>query len=396
MKTIVQLASTFPRWENDTEPKFVYELCTKLTNEFNIIALVPHFSNAKTEEQMNGIKVIRFKYFFEKYQKLAYEGGIANNLKRNRLIALLIPFFLFFNLLSLIKLLKNNNIDAIHAHWIIPQGIIAILARFISRKRIPILCTSHGGDLYCFNNWLTNKIKAFVLNRCEAISVVSTAMKTDTSIYGIDAKKIHILPMGTDLINKFYYDDTVTKKKNNILFVGRLVPKKGVDILLQSLKYIPNNLIDFQLDIIGDGPEKNHLENLTRELKLNQKVNFIGPKRYEELPIIYRQYPISVVPSVTADNGDREGFGLVCVEAMGCGCTVVASNYGAITDIISDGQTGVIVPQKSPQELGKAISYLLSNPQKNKELSANAIKSVQKFDWEHIGQRYSSLINSIS
>ncbi|THB66163.1 MAG: glycosyltransferase family 4 protein [Gammaproteobacteria bacterium] len=395
MKSIIEMASTFPRKKNDTEPKFIYELCKRLTSNFKVIVLAPHSLDAKTEETIDGIVVKRFKYFFSKMQKLAYDGGIANNIKNNRLVALLIPFFLFFNCIALIRILKSEKIDAIHAHWIIPQALVAIIARFICNKNVPILCTSHGGDLYCFDNWLFRKLKIFILKRCEAISVVSSMMKDDIVSWGINANKISVLPMGTDLKNCFYDDKSIQKKDNGILFVGRLVPKKGVNVLIEALKYIPDTITNFRLDIVGDGPERQNLEELTVKLKLNHKVHFLGAKKYDELPAIYRQYPISIVPSITADNGDREGFGLVCVEAIGCGCSVVASNYGAITDIIEDGKTGIIVKQNSPKDLGEAITSLLVNPDLVSNISTNAMKSVAKFDWTCISDKYSTLIEEI-
>ncbi len=395
MKSILEMTSTFPRGANDTEPRFIYELCKRLSSNFNIIILAPHSPNAKTKETMDGISVKRFKYFFSKMQKLAYDGGIANNIKQNRLIALLVPFFLFFNCISLIKILRHEKIDAVHAHWVIPQGFVAIVAKFISRKKIPILITSHGGDLYCFDNYLFRKLKVFILNQCEAISVVSTMMKADLISWGIDKNKISILPMGTDIKNTFNCLSQIKRRKNHVLFVGRLVSKKGVDVLIKSIEYISNKITDFQLDIIGDGPEKLHLENLTKKLNLTSKVKFLGPKKHNQLPEIYQQYLISIVPSITADNGDREGFGLVCVEAMGCGCAVIASDYGAIHDIIKHNVNGVIIPQNSPKDLGEAISSLLTNPIAIGSISSNAIKTVQKFDWNHIAQKYTHLIKSI-
>ena len=393
MKTVLEMASTFPRWKDDTEPGFIFEFCKRISSNFKVIVLAPHYHGAKTHEEVEGIAIQRFKYFFSKMQNLAYNGGIANNLKKNKLLYITIPFFMLFSLIALIRILLKQKISVIHAHWIIPQGLTAIIGCWITHKNIPILCTSHGGDLYCFDSPLFRKLKIAILNRCKSVSVVSSAMKNDLVAWGIDEKKISIISMGVDLVKEFCPDTSVQKKENTILFVGRLVPKKGVDILIKSIATADNII----LDIVGDGPERHKLEQLAKKLEIVHRVNFLGSRQYSELPRIYQEYSISVVPSITAPNGDKEGFGLVTVEAMGCGCAVIASDYEAVSDIITNNQTGIIVEQGSHEELGKAIKLLVDNAHLRDKISHNGREFVLKrFDWRQIGNNYSKLLNNLN
>ncbi|WP_198264133.1 glycosyltransferase [sulfur-oxidizing endosymbiont of Gigantopelta aegis] len=133
-KTILVLTSSFPRWEGDTKSCFVYELSKRLSKEFNVIILAPHDKNCKTNETFGGCKIYRFKYAPEKFEVLAYNAGILSNLKHNRLAYLLIPFFLLHSTFQLKKILKEYNIDLIHAHWVIPQGMTAMIASYFSQK----------------------------------------------------------------------------------------------------------------------------------------------------------------------------------------------------------------------------------------------------------------------
>ena len=127
---ILVLTSTYSRWKNDTEPKFVDYLCQSLAKENTVHVIAPHARNAATEELLDGIKVFRFRYFLEPWQTLAYDGGILPNLKEKPLRFLLIPFFLASQWLLAVRLLRRHHYDIIHAHWIIPQGLVAILAAF--------------------------------------------------------------------------------------------------------------------------------------------------------------------------------------------------------------------------------------------------------------------------
>ena len=146
---ILVLTSTFPRWHNDSEPGFVFELSRRLTDKFSITVLAPRSPGAKDEEVMDGMRVMRFGYFFRSLENLAtHSGGIMGRLKANPFNYLLVPFFLLGQILALTRLLRRESFDLIHAYWIIPQGLAAHMALALARKQIPVVCTSHGGDMY--------------------------------------------------------------------------------------------------------------------------------------------------------------------------------------------------------------------------------------------------------
>ena len=394
---VLEMASTFPRWEGDTEPDFIYQLSKRLKKEFDIVVLAPHCKNAKKQEVMEGVNVFRFSYFFIKFQQLAYDGGIVNKLKVKKWTAILIPFFMFFCLVNLILLIRREQIRIIHAHWIIPMGIIAIITKYLYFGKLKVVCTSHGGDMYCFNGFFLKKLKVFFLNRCDHITVVSTAMKNDLISWGGDEKKISVISMGVDLKNTFTEGNQINKKQNSALFVGRLVPKKGVHVLVKAAAVAKERNAPFQLDIIGAGPERKSLEKLVIDAKIQDYVNFLGPRKHDDLPEIFRSYSVTCIPSITADSGDKEGLGLVTIEAMGCGCTVVASDFEAVHDVVEHGKTGIIIPQNDAITLAEAITDLFSNENKQKILAENGRNYVlQKYDWKNISGKYICLIKNLT
>ena len=128
-KKLLLFASTFPRWENDTEiPRFVIELGVELRKYFEVYALAPHTPGAAHSETLEGIKVIRFPYFYpETKQRLAYGTGMMARMKSNPWSYLQVPFFLFCQWRALRRTVRKYKIDIVNSHWMIPQGFIASL-----------------------------------------------------------------------------------------------------------------------------------------------------------------------------------------------------------------------------------------------------------------------------
>ncbi len=208
-ETLLVLASTFPRWKNDAEPRFVYDLCQGLKKNFKIIVLTSHYPGAKTFEEFNEIKIFRYRYAPAYFEKLVYNGGITTNLYKNKFKWLLVPFFFISQFFSIIQLKKQFPISIIHAHWLIPQGFLALLAMKFIIKPPKLLCTSHGGDLFGLNDPLSKKIKKWVLKKSDAITVVSSPMLEEVLLLEPEAKnKLSVIPMGTDLQNYLYSKPT--------------------------------------------------------------------------------------------------------------------------------------------------------------------------------------------
>jgi len=395
MKVLI-LTSTFPRWHGDKEPPFVYDLSLRISKRYHCTILAPHHKGSKTKETMSNMEIRRFRYLPTSMQTLAYDGGIISKLKQNKLRYLQIPFFLFFEFLSTVNLLRKTNFQVIHAHWVIPQGLIVALARIVTRKKTPILCTLHGGDLYTLNNFILNKLKIFILNQVDSITVVSKVMKHDLIELGIDEAKIHVIPMGVDFKNTFKPIPNIKKNTHSVLFVGRLVEKKGVKFLIQAMQKVIMTLPDAELYIAGTGTEHDNLVNLANKFGIQQNIHFLGSIHNTGLPLLYNQHPVVAFPSVIAKSGDMEGFGLVLSEALGCECGVVASNLPAVRDIVKHDFNALIVEPEDIDALSNAIIKLLQDKTLAIKLGQNGRDFVLKnFDWETISNQYIKLISYI-
>ena len=390
---VLVLTSTFPRWENDPEPAFVFELSRRLTEKFEVTVLSPRTPGSKRREDIAGLRVIRFPYFFNRWEKLAmHGGGILNQLKTNPVYYLMIPFFLLGQLWAVVRLLRNQRFDLIHAHWLIPQGFIAALSLLMTGKKIPLLCTSHGGDLFALKGKGLQRLKRWVMHKSAALTVVSHAMKKTVVAMGIDPDKVEVIPMGVDLKGLFTPDPCVQRKTDELLFVGRLVEVKGLQILLEAMTKVIARHPNIHLIVAGAGPLESELRTSAKKLDIADHVDFRGMVMQSKLPTLYRQATIAVFPFVVTKSGVQEGFGLVVVEAMGCGCPIIAGDLPAIHDTVVHKENGLLFESGNSQALADAIIRMLADPDLCAKLAGEGRRRVvQKFDWEIVAEKYGKI-----
>jgi glycosyltransferase involved in cell wall biosynthesis len=393
-RRVLVLTSTFPRWQGDSEPPFVFELCRRLGADFDILVLAPHAKDAKRFERMDGIEVKRFCYFFPRWETLAYQGGILANLKQSRWCYFLLPFFFASQIFALLRILKHERVDLIHAHWLVPQGLSAAIAGLVLGKMPPLICTSHGGDLMGLNGRLLTLIKRWVIHHTSRLTVVSNPMMSYALALGAKAEKLQTISMGVDTRTLFAPNLKTNRADKDLLFVGRLVEKKGIEYLLEAMPEIVKQQPKTRLTIVGSGPMENALKMQVHRLGIANGITFHGAVNNSQLPDLYRRATVFVAPSIVTILGDQEGLGLVLVEALACECPVIASDLPAIRDVIIEGRTGLLVPEKSPEALAKAVLKLLAEADLRGHLAANGRNHVTRnFDWSVISRRYAVLFD---
>ena len=393
-KRILITTSTFSRWEDDILPSFVYELSKRLAKHLDVYVLAPHSRGAKVFEQVDGMNIFRFRYFPARHEKLC-ERAILPNLKENPLLWLQVPFFLISQFFAIARIVNKNNIDVIHAHWVIPQGFIAVLYKLLLNHNIKIVVTGHGKDLFGLRFWPFSALKRWTLNNIDSLTVVSNALKNEAINLGIrNNLPIKVVPMGVDLslFNPDRYNENIKKKYQIkgpfILFVGRLSEKKGVEYLINAMPTILNEYPDAKLLIIGEGEREAYLKNLSENLGLlDRSIIFTGAIPNKELPQYYATADIFIGPSIS------EGLGLVFVESIGSSTITMGTNLPAIADVIEDGKTGFIVEQKNSKQIAEKVKYILSNRDNFKDMSKKARKIiVDKFDWNLISKKYTQIL----
>lgn len=383
-KRLLITASTFPRWKDDTEPRFILDLAESLTEFFDVIVLVPAAIGAKDKEKVNGVQIIRYHYFpIHKLETLCYPGAIIPRIKEKKSRGLLVPFLLLAQYFNLARVLPN--VDVVQANWLIPQGILQALFKK------PFIITGHGTDIVSLNKGIFKRLKKESVKRAKCLTVVSKHLKKEALQFASE-NKIEIISMGckTENFGKEYAISNYFGQgdKKVVLFVGRLVEIKGVAYLIESMKQI-----DAELVIVGKGPLESEL--LKQAEPFGNKIKFLGAKTHEELKIIYASADLFVAPSITIDNGKQEGLGLVILEAMASGLPVVASRSGGIVDLIRDNENGLLVEEKNVDYLALTINNLLKNNDMYNKFVEASILTAKQYDYKVIAQKFAQILNKI-
>ncbi|MBQ0725253.1 MAG: glycosyltransferase [Cycloclasticus sp.] len=395
---VLLLTSSYPRNDSDNSSVFLRYLATNLAKQgVDIHVLAPDHPRVKNAALDAGVKNHWFQYLPKQWQQLTYGSGILPNLKRNKLLYLHVPFFLISMFFSLLFLCKKIKPDVIHAHWIIPQGFIAVIVGKL--LNIPVIATAHGGDAFSLNTDLLSRLKVFTLKRCKfwTANTSATAKAFGTTS---DLPKPIIIPMGVDIehFRSGNADNVLgTETRKIILFVGRLVEKKGVKYLIKAFSMLPKKTQDEStLWIVGDGDERKSLEHQAQNLGV-KNIKFWGQIQNKQLPDFYAAATLFVAPSIIDSKGDTEGQGVILLEAMASKTPIIATTVGGISEVITDGKTGLLVQQKNSSALSTAIQLLVNNPKTTEAYSGSALEHLVKtYSWEPIAQQFISIFNDLS
>ncbi|MDX1482703.1 MAG: glycosyltransferase family 4 protein [Woeseiaceae bacterium] len=384
---VLVVTSTYPRWPGDDGPGFVHELCRRLVERgLDVDVLAPSFPQSLRNETMDGVSVTRFRYFLPRWETLAYDGGIVPKLKQNPFRWLLVPFFLVGLTSAMRTHLRRRAYDVVHAHWIIPQGLCAaLLCR--SRARPALLVTAHGTDLLGLTR--LGLLKRFALRHCRHVTVVSGHLRQLLiDSFALDERSVTVAPMGVDLHERFTPQRDAPPQEDSVLFVGRLTAEKGCSHLIDAVARVRQRRPGIRLIIVGDGPLRTALTAQAHSLGIADRVRFEGAVPQHRLPAYYASAALGVVPSVS------EGFGLTIVEAMGCGCPVLASDLPAIRDIVEHERTGLLATPADPEDLATGIDRLLSDRALAAALARAARdRVVENFAWPQAAARYATLLS---
>jgi glycosyltransferase involved in cell wall biosynthesis len=389
------MASTYPRWADDHEPGFVHELTRRLTSRFDVIVIAPHASGSADLEEMDGIRICRFRYAPIRLETLVNDGGIVTNLRRKPWKWLLLPFFFVGLLFSTARAIRSFRPDVVHAHWLIPQGLVLFFLRLIGFPVPPYLVTSHGADLFALRARPLVWLKRRIALQAKAVTVVSEAMRDELVRIGVPEERIEVRSMGVDLADRFSPVDIARTGYclRQVLFVGRMVEKKGARYLVEAIPELANEFPDVLVKFIGNGPELQELKALAEKLGVLDRIEFVGAQPQEHVAKAIRESLVFVAPFVEAKGGDQEGLGLVLVEALGSGCPAVVTDIAAARDVTGISGGVQVVPQRSPAALAECIARVLRCPE---VFRSDAIQSrqklVEKFDWSSVAEGYELIL----
>lgn len=270
---------------------------------------------------------------------------------------------------------KYSSINVIIIHHPSPLIWIAMRLYLLKSKRAKVIVYVHNNyDEITLNSLIRKCVYNSLLRSCDGIVAISKFVKnTIIERIKLDENKIKVI-----------YNGVVCPENNNIcdgkfqlpirlLYIGRLIEKKGVQILIKAMDFLSNK-DEYFLDIVGDGPYRQILQQLSDSMNLKKNICFHGNQR-NVLDYFY-QADIFIHPAIW-----EEGFGITIIEAMSCGKICIASNRGAIPEIITDNENGFLVEGNDPIAMAEKIEYvsMILSDENRKNLQENALNRARDF-----------------
>ncbi|MDJ0632043.1 MAG: glycosyltransferase [Xenococcaceae cyanobacterium MO_188.B29] len=262
-----------------------------------------------------------------------------------------------------LKTIKAIQAKLIHAHF----GIDGVLALPLARKtHLPLLVTFHGYDITSndcskyvsgWNYETYNRGRQILFKEAKSFIAVSDFIRSQLIAKGCPEEKIIVHYIGIDT-DKFTPDPTINRQPV-VLFVGRLVEKKGCEYLIRAMAQVQSVMPEVKLVIIGDGILRQKLEQLAAQLLYSYR--FLGAQPPEIVKTWMNQSQLMAVPSVTAATGDTEGAPMVVLEAQAMGLPVVGSLHAGIPELVLEGETGLLAKEKDWKTMAEKIIFILKD-----------------------------------
>ena len=389
---VLILTDMFPNEGEPASGVFVYELTKALSRKNEVAVIHPRLWNplgflasfpkkrrtdgssdgkGARNRPVNGIEVYRPKLFIlPKGDRLFFRS-----------------FAFFFAALPLVKRLQRKSpFDLIHAHMACPAGFAAVLLGIFCGKRVII--TAHGSDVHTFpQNVFLRRLVLFALKRAHKVATVSFALKGLIEKMATLQKDISVIRNGVREdafcpLDKRWCRERLSLPVNRktVLFVGNLLPVKGVDSLLRAFITVgKSNQAD--LIIVGKGESAQELKALAKALGIEASVYFVGPVSHDMIPLWLNACDVLCLPS------HREGFPTIIVEAFTCGRPVVATRVGGVPEAVINDSLGILIDSNQPDVLAAALNTALAKEWNTQAITAHG----RSFSWRTIAEEYQRL-----
>jgi glycosyltransferase involved in cell wall biosynthesis len=390
---ILHVVTAFPRTPDDVIVPWLVELLKRLQAAGHEVEVFTSSYRGAPDQVFAGIPVHRFRYFVGRWENLTHEEAAPDRMKRSLLYRFMPAWFVLAGMVAIWRLCRRTRYDVIHVHWPLPLALFGWAAQRARPARI--VTTFYGVEL----RWVKGALpflKGFLVWAARRSDrVVAISNYTAAELRELADVPIEVIPYTTSLPDVTPAAASATRDgAGPVLFVGRLVERKGVAHLIEAMARLGS--LGPQLEIVGDGPERPGLEALAQRLGVANRVVFRGKIPSDELQASYARAAVCVLPSVLDARGDTEGLGVVLLEAMNYGTPVIASRIGGIPDIVEDGVSGLLVPPGDADALAAAVRRLRDDPALARRLGeAGRRRLREQFSWEAIVRRWLDLYTAV-
>lgn len=392
---VLYIVTAYDRHSGDGITPWLVETIRRLREvDVDVEVLAPAYRGLASGP-VEGITVHRFRYAPAAWETLTHDQTAPDRIRERPWYAALLPSYVWASSHKARALARTGRFDLVHVHWPLPHAIPGFAAK--RAAGLPLVCTFHGVELTWARRQLPFLVPALRRWIRHSDAVTANSSYTAGMIRHVYDRPVDRIPFGSTVAPAVgeprAYSPGIPFE---LLFVGRLVERKGLQHLLPALARLRARH-DVRLEVVGTGPLDGALRQQAGTLGLADAVRFHGFVDARELARRYASAHAFVLPAVRDSKGDVEGLGVVLVEAGAHGLPLVASESGGIVDVVRDGETGLLVPPGDEQALAAAIQRLIQDPALGRRLGAAARDHVAaEFSWPAIVERLMTVYRRVT
>lgn len=393
MKSILFLTQTYPRFAGDTAGPFIQELARGLVRGGDrVTVLTPHAEGIRASWNDDGVTVRSFRYAPQAFEQLGYSRSLDADERMKKAAAAVAPLYALGAVRALRRAIKAERADLVHAHWVIPNGVVA--APWVGKT--PFAIGLHGSDVFLAERAGLRSWVRHALRRTGVLTGCSPELVARVCALGFPADRARVIPYGVDS-EAFSPDPSrrgvwrqklgVPEEAPLLVSVGRMATKKGYQVLIDGLPNLLARHPTLHLALAGAG---DLLEAFVRATEpWRDRVHFPGAVLRDTLPDFFRAADGFVLPAVHDPQGNVDGLPNVILEAMASGLPVIATAISGIPIAITDAEHGFLVPEQDVEALGDAIDRWLADLPRGKAMGeAGRLKARTDLTWDAVARRY--------
>lgn len=385
------LTQTYPRFEGDTAGPFIRDLARGLVRLGDrVTVLAPHAEGVPARWEERGVEAVTFRYAPERHEVLGYGRSLEADERVKGGAAVAAPLYALGLLRALRGQLRARRFDLVHAHWLVPNGVIAAMAR-----GCPLAIGLHGSDVFLAEKPGVRLAAGWALRRSRLLTGCSPELVERVRALGFPEERSRVIPYGVDVeVFSPGPDRSGWRERLGIpedapllLSVGRMATKKGFQVLMEALPEVLASVPQTHV-VLGGGGDL--LPELQRQAPGFQgRLHLPGVVLRDVLPDLYRAADLFVLPAVHDSRGNVDGLPNVVLEAMASGLPVVASGISGIPLAVEEGLTGLLVPERDPAALAGALRKLLAGRELARGMGVRGrLKAEAELTWDAIAARY--------
>lgn len=385
---VLHVVTAFPREPDDVITPWLVELLRRSRDRgLEAEVLAPAYRGLGDQE-LGGIPVRRFRYAPAGWETLTHEETAPDRVRRSPLHAALVPCYLGAGSAAAWRAGRERP-TIVHVHWPMPHALFGAAARLGSGGRTAMVCSYYAVEV----NWVRHRLRwlrpflRWSARTADAVTAISTS--TARAVRDVSGRQPRVIPfaaaVGTGGNGGAGSRPPLSGERPlELLFVGRLVERKGVEVAVEALQRLRPGL-DARLTVVGEGEWEGEIRETAREHGVEDRVTFTGRVPDERLSELYAACDIFVLPAVVDRKGDTEGLGVVLLEALQFQRPVIASRIGGIPDIVEHGRTGWLVDPGDPGALADEIRRRAEGPEETRRVAREGKEIVRgRFAWERI------------